>query len=222
MVDSSDGAGLMAVYLRTGSSSTIPMPGGADSMVLSPDGTTLYVSTSDDTIVPVAAATARPGHPIQLPRGRAEDAMPDFLALTANGKILYVDQQRSPGDHLLDELVGVNLATGKAVPFEYHACDGDGMVLAPDGRTLYLVTDGADYDDVDPQPYLVAVSTTTGKQVGQPLALSDAPLALAITPDGRTPVHRWHQHSFPNPALAGDWRSGCAADHGHRLARQSA
>ena len=180
-----DGAGLMAVHLRTGSSITIPVPGGANCMVLSSDGTTLYVSTNDDTIIPVVAATARPGHPIQLPRGQAKDPMPDLLALTADGKILYVDQQSAPGDSLLDELVGVNLATGKAVPFDYHARDGDGMVLSPDGRTLYLLTDGADYAD-DSQPYLIAVSTATGKRVGQPLALPDVPMDQAITPDGRT------------------------------------
>ncbi len=194
MVDSSDGAGLMVVHLRTGSRITIRVPGGADRMVLSPDGTTLYVSTNDDTIVPVAAATARPGHPIQLPRGQAKHAEPDLLALTADGKILYVHQQRWPGDPLFDELVGVNLATGKAMPFDYHAPDAEGMVLAPDGRTLYLITDGYGSDgitdgfgsDDDPQPYLVAVSTTTGKQVGQPLALPDLPMDQAITPDGRT------------------------------------
>jgi DNA-binding beta-propeller fold protein YncE len=180
-----DGAGLMAVHLRTGSSITIPVPGGANRMVLSPDGTTLYVSTNDDTIIPVAVATARLGRPIQLPRGRAKEAMPDLLALTADGKILYVDQQSAPGDSLFDELVGVNLATGRAVPFDYHARDGDGMVLAPDGRTLYLLTDGYGHDG-DPQPYLIAVSTATGKQAGQPLALPDVPMDQAITPDGRT------------------------------------
>ena len=180
-----DGAGLMAVHLRTGSSITIPVPGGANCMVLSPDGTTLYVATNDDTIVPVAAGTARSGHPIQLPRSRAKGATPDLLALTADGKILYADLQRSPGDSLLDEVVGVSLATGKAVPFDYDGRDGDGMVLSPDGRTLYLLTDGYGYDS-DPQPYLIAVSTTTAKQVGQPLALPDAPMDQAITPDGRT------------------------------------
>ena len=180
-----DGAGLMAVHLRTGSSITIPVPGGANCMALSPDGATVYVSTNDDTIVPVAAATARLGHPIQLPRGQAKDAEPDLLALTADGRILYADLQWSPGNSLLDEVVGVNLATGKAVPFDYHGRDGDGMVLAPDGRTLYLITDGYGYDG-NSQPDLVAVSTASGKQVGQPLVLPDVPMDQAITPDGRT------------------------------------
>ena len=120
----------VAVHLRTGSSTVIQVPGGADSMALSPDGSTLYVSANDDTIVPVAAATARPGHPTRLSRGQAKDAKPDFLALTADGKTLYVDQQRAPGTSPLDELVGINLATGKAAPFDYHARDGNGMALA--------------------------------------------------------------------------------------------
>jgi len=178
----------VAVRLRTGSSTAIQVPGGADSMTLSLDGSTLYVSTNDDTIVPVAAATARPGHPIQLPRGQVKDAKPDFLALTADGKILYVDQRGGPGTSLLDELVSVNLVTGKAAPFDYHARDGAGMALAPDGRTLYLITDGDGYDD-NPAPHdhqLIAVSTANGKQAGHALALPDAPAALAITPDDRT------------------------------------
>jgi DNA-binding beta-propeller fold protein YncE len=121
----------------------------------------------------------------QLPRGQAKNATPDLLALTADGKILYADLRSSPGDSLLDEVVGVDLATGKAVPFDYHARDGDGMVLAPDSRTLYLLTSGYGYAG-DPQPYLIAVSTTTGKQVGQPLPLPDAPMDQAITRDGRS------------------------------------
>ena len=178
----------VAIHLRTGSSTAIQVPGGADTMTLSPDGSTLYVSTNDDTIVPVAAATARPGHPIQLPRRWVKDAKPDFLALTADGKILYADQRGGPGTSLLDELVSVNLVTGKAAPFDYRARDGDGMALAPDGRTLYLITDGDGYDG-NPAPHdhqLIAVSTATGKQAGHALALPDAPMALAITPDDRT------------------------------------
>ena len=179
-----DGANLMAIRLRTGSSIIVRVPGGANRLVLSPDGATLYVSTNADTVIPVAAATARPGRPIKLPRGQAKNPMPDFLALTADGTILYADLQSTPGDSLLDEIVGVDLATGKAVSFDYHARDGVGMVLAPDGRTLYLLTDGQDYEDDSP-PYLISVSTTTGKQAGQPLALPDTPMDQAITPDGR-------------------------------------
>jgi DNA-binding beta-propeller fold protein YncE len=179
-----DGGDLVAVRLRTGSRITIRVPGWGDCMMLSPDGTILYVSTDDDTIVPVVAATGRLGRPIQLPRSRATGATPDFLALTADGKILYADLS---GASYADEVVGVNLAAGKAVPFDYQAKDAHGMVLAPDGRTLYLITNGDSYDgDLVPgEHYLIAVRTATGKQVGQPLALSKGPNDLAITPDGR-------------------------------------
>jgi DNA-binding beta-propeller fold protein YncE len=183
-----DDSSLEAISLRTGSRTIIRVPGGAVSMVLSPDGSTLYVSTSHDTIVPVAAANARPGHPIQLPRGQARDATPGFLALGAAGEILYADLQWSKGTSEVDDLVGVNLVTGKAVPFAHRARDGVGMVLAPDGRTLYLITDGDLYDSgpVRPEHDLIAVSTVTGKQVGQSVALSAEPTDLAVTPDGRT------------------------------------
>jgi DNA-binding beta-propeller fold protein YncE len=179
------GPDLVAVHLRTGSRITIRVPGGADRMVLSPDGATLYVSTDDDRIIPVVAATGRLGRPVQLPRSRAKGASPYYLALTRDGKVLYADLQSdySPPD----EIVGVNLVTGKAVPLDYQAEDGHGIALAPDGRTLYLITNGDSYDgDVVPgEHHLIAVSTATGKQVGQPLALSDGPNDLAITPDGR-------------------------------------
>jgi DNA-binding beta-propeller fold protein YncE len=185
VVDSMDGAGLMAIHLRTGSVTTISIPGGANRMALSPDGTTLYVSTNRDTIVPVAAATARPGHPIQLPRGRGKDVpTANLLALTADGTILYVDLQWTSSASLPDELVGINLATGKSVPFDYHPYNGVGMVLAPDGRTLYVTEDSSSADG-DLEPRLIAVSTVTGKQVGRSLALTDVPLDLAVTPDGQ-------------------------------------
>jgi len=127
------------------------------------------------------------GHPIQLPRSRTKGATPYLLALSADGKILYADLQSSPDTSLLDEIVGVTLVTGKAVPFDYQARDGQGMVLAPDGRTLYLITNGDSYDgDVVPgEHHLIAISTATGQRVGQPLALSYGPNDLAITPDGR-------------------------------------
>jgi DNA-binding beta-propeller fold protein YncE len=178
-------AGLMGIRLRTGSSVTVGVPSGAICLAVSPDGSTVYVSTNADTIIPVAAATGRPGRLIRLPRGPAKGAMPDYLALTANGKILYVDLQWASAGPVFDEVIGVNLATGKTVPFDYHGRDGYGMVLAPDGRTLYLVTDDEDYAAV-PQRWLFAVSTSTGRKVSPPLALADGPNDMAIAPDGRT------------------------------------
>jgi DNA-binding beta-propeller fold protein YncE len=79
------------------------------------------------------------------------------------------------------------VATGRELPWAYHPSHLGDMLLAPGGRTLYLSVPGASCNEylASGTCSLVAISTATGNQAGQPLPLSDNPVGLAATPDGR-------------------------------------
>lgn len=68
------------------------------------------------------------------------------------------------------------------MPFDYHARDGDGMVLSPDGRTMYIAGSNT--------VFRVPLSLATGGPAGQPATvigwLGNQPEnSLDISPDGR-------------------------------------
>jgi hyaluronoglucosaminidase len=74
-------------------------------MAITPDSKTLYVMVSrKNIVVPVSAATERPGKPISVGRG------PDDIAVTPNGKTVYVLNQRSAS------VTPILTATNKAGP----------------------------------------------------------------------------------------------------------
>lgn len=180
-----------AVNLGTGARERIQVPGGADQIALSPDDRTLYVSTDDNAIMPVSTATGRPGRSIPLPPGPDGGATPDYLALAPDGRTMYVVLDGSSntvdGYNSDDELVAVDTVTGRVTAWAYRPHDVNGIALAPDGRTLYLTINGDAYDgDIEPgERYLIALNTAAGSLVGKPVALSDGPVAPAVTPDGR-------------------------------------
>jgi DNA-binding beta-propeller fold protein YncE len=173
-----------SVNLRTGARTRIAVPGGADTMALSPGGQTLYVSDYRHAIVPVASATGRPGRPIPLPPDTDPDATPDYLAVAPDGGTIYVGLAGESDA----EVTGIDVATGATLPWTYHSDDDlDGLLLAPNGRTLYLSAPGCPSDEnlESGTCSLIAVSAVTGRQIGGQLLLSGDPLGLAATPDGR-------------------------------------
>ena len=172
-----------SVNLRTGARTRITVPGGADTIALSPDGQTLYVSDYHHAIVPVATATGQAGHPIPLPRDTVPDAAPDRLAVAPDGRTIYVGFAGDSGA----EVTGIDAATGRALPWAYHPSYLGDLLLAPNGRTLYLSIPGASCNEylTSGTCTLVAIGTATGSQVGTPLPLSDNPIGMKATPDGR-------------------------------------
>ena len=184
VVDNDDGASwVSSVNLRTGARARIVVPGGADTIALSPGGDTLYVSDYDNTIVPVATATGQTGRPIPLPLDPGGDDTPDHLAVAPGGGILYVGFTGASDA----EVTGIEVATGRALPWIYHGDGLAGLLLAPSGRTLYLSAPGCPGDDsvASGTCSLIAVNAATGRQVGESLPLNDDPLGLTATPDGR-------------------------------------
>jgi DNA-binding beta-propeller fold protein YncE len=85
------------------------------------------------------------------------------------------------------EVTGIDVATGRALSWTYHSDELGGLLLAPDGRTLYLSVPGGSCDEylVSGPCSLVAVNAATGRRVGEPVPLSDDPLGMTATPDGR-------------------------------------
>jgi DNA-binding beta-propeller fold protein YncE len=115
VVDNDTTSWVSSVNLRTGARTRIAVPGGADTIALSPDGQTLYVSDLDNAIVPVATATGRSGRPIPLPPGTEPDA-PDYLAVAPDGGTIYVGLAEQSDA----EVTGIDLATGATLPWTYH------------------------------------------------------------------------------------------------------
>jgi DNA-binding beta-propeller fold protein YncE len=183
VVDNESTSWVSSVNLRTGARTRIAVPGGADTIALSPDGQTLYVSDLDNAIVPVATATGQAGRPIPLPPDTDQDATPDYLAVAPDGGTIYVGLAGESDAGV----TGIDLATGTTLPWTYHGEVLGGLLLAPNGRTLYLSVLGGSCDEnlESGTCSLVAVNAATGRRVGEPLPLSDDPLGMTATPDGR-------------------------------------
>jgi DNA-binding beta-propeller fold protein YncE len=185
VVDNDGGASwVSSVKLGTGARTRTVVPGGADTIALSPGGRTLYVSDYDNAIVPVATATGQAGRPLPLPPDSGSDATPDYLAVAPDGGTIYVGLAGQADA----EVTGIDLATGRALPWTYQPGELGGLLLAPNGRTLYLSVPGGSCDEklVSGTCSLITVNAATGRQVGEPLPLSDDPSGMTATPDGRS------------------------------------
>jgi DNA-binding beta-propeller fold protein YncE len=76
------------------------------------------------------------------------------------------------------EVIRIRLTTGQVLPPTKLAVKGGpaGMVISPDGRTVYVATF---------RGQVTPVQTTTGK-AGRPIQIGGAPRAMLMTPNGRT------------------------------------
>jgi hypothetical protein len=139
------------------------------------------VSGGRSAIVPVATATGQAGRPIPLPRGSTAD----YLAVAPGGGTIYVGLAGQSDA----EVTGIDVATRRALPWAYRSGDLDGLLLAPNGRTLYLsVPAGSSCDGylASGTCRLITVDAATGRPLGRPLPLSGHQIGLAVTPDGRS------------------------------------
>jgi hypothetical protein len=186
--DSNSNYWVMPVSLPSGKHGTpIRAAGGAMYLALSPDGRTLYVGTGDDAIVPVSVTTGRRARPIQLPRLASGWTVLNGLAMAPDGKTLYADVTEMPkSGRPADEIVGVNLASGKPGAQIFLTHDVCAMAVAPDSRTLYLAIDGdSGAGDRPGEDRLVAVDVARRGQRGKALSIGRDPLGLAVASDGR-------------------------------------
>ena len=166
-------------YIKAGP--LIKVPHGVAGMAITPDGKTLYVtttavSTTVNTIVPVNTVTRKAGKPLTF--GPGPGAHPSPLVITPDGKTLYVASA-------LGTVTPVRTATGTpGHPIPFGPKDPDGtahLALSPNGETLYaFVSDpGQTVTTVTP------ISTATGK-AGKPVPVGQGPLAIVFSPDSKT------------------------------------
>jgi DNA-binding beta-propeller fold protein YncE len=149
-------------------------------VVVSPDGRTVYLANSDDSITPVSAGTGRAGRRIAIRYGSpGRQAGTDTLAITPDGRTLFTTVTDDVTQASL-ALARVDLRTGRETARVQVPGGVDQFVLTRDGRTLYVLSG----DSV-----LYPVDVATGR-VGKALAAPDYVLESAVTmllsPDGGT------------------------------------
>jgi DNA-binding beta-propeller fold protein YncE len=126
-------------------------PASAQQIVALPDGKTIYVLDSVGGVTPVSTATNKPGKPIRqflTPQGRA---YPTMMAVTPDGKTLYVVAYIEPGSGVPadgygsdpgsypDYLFPVTTATGRVGTPIRLTTTMDKIMITPDSRTVYAV-----------------------------------------------------------------------------------
>lgn len=160
-----------------GDATVLPVGVSPAELVVSPDGRTVYLANSNDSITPVSAATGKAGRTIAIRGGSPGCDMCSELAITPDGRTLFATVTTYESDNSLP-LARVDLRTGKETGQVRVPGGVSGFVMSADGRTLYVVSGhGA----------LFAVDAATGRQerrIPVPEALSG--FTMVLSPDGRT------------------------------------
>jgi len=135
---------------------------------------TVYVSRGDGrggTVTPIDTATNTLGAPIPIGRSAG------LIVMAADGRTAYVTSDESI-------VVPIDTATGTpGAPIRVGVTgpglhdQPDGIVITPDGRTVYVANIGS--GTVTP------IDTATNTP-GEPVEVGVRPRAIVITPDGRT------------------------------------
>jgi DNA-binding beta-propeller fold protein YncE len=147
-----------------------------EAIVITPDGRTMYVLSSasahskQSEVTPITIATGKAGAPI--PAGGESQQM----AISPDGKtiLVFLKDSVTPIDTTTNT-AGKALAAGTVSPA--------GVEFSADGQTAYVVDMGA-----GTLTSINLATRTAGKpiKVGDASKVLDGPLAVAITPDGKT------------------------------------
>jgi|GEM_PF-1014489 len=129
-----------------------------DTIAVTPDGRTVYVSCPGE-VVPVRAGADAASEPIRIASAGA-------LAMAADGRTVYV--ANSDGD----TITPISTATGEPGQPITVGPSPDAMAVTPDGTTVLVLT-GAGVTPVD----------TATNRAGKPVAIQGA-YALAVAPGG--------------------------------------
>jgi DNA-binding beta-propeller fold protein YncE len=154
-------------------------------MAFTPDGKTLYVVNPggvprypDDTVTPIRTATDTKLAPIKLPHYDA--SYPYVIAVTPNGRTAYVVEGVQEGKPNANSVIPIRLRTHTAlapIPIEASGL-ADGLVIAPDGRTAYVLSSRA----VTP---IDTATNRAGPAINLPATAGYA-YYVAMAPNGKT------------------------------------
>ncbi len=173
----------------------IRLPPGQATAEITPNDKIICVLT--DTLrraylVTINVATGAVSQPITIPAGDVESLSTSFV-VTPNGRTAYVLIQPVPAGPRTPAVAGgvlpVNLVTG-SVGRQITVPGAQDMVITPNGRTVYLLTQqaasrrGAQYYGSHP---VVPIDTATNTAL-TPIKVAAGGLAdsIAVSPDGRT------------------------------------
>jgi DNA-binding beta-propeller fold protein YncE len=163
----------------------------SDTLVVSPDGRTLYVPSGTKSITPVATATRKAAPRIRISGPGSVAAM----AITPDGRTLFaamvIDSSTEPGL----PLARVDLRTGRETgQVDVPGGAGD-FVMSRDGKTLYIVStfrfivDRNNNVTNEVHSALYAVNAVTGRierQLPVVPGLLDDEVTMILSPDGGT------------------------------------
>lgn len=147
---------------------TIPVGPGPNGVVVSPDSTRVYVANFSDASISVIGT----GNNTVVQTFPLPNSLPDFLAITPDGKTLYVPTG-SGSVLVVDAITGSVIASIPTDPALAAA-------ITPDGSRVYVVTIASTVDVID---------TATNTLVGSPIPFSQSFTglvnpAITMTPDG--------------------------------------
>jgi DNA-binding beta-propeller fold protein YncE len=153
--------------------STSPGP-----LVVSPDGRTVYLASSADSITPVSAATGKAGRPIAISGGSPSVFGAGRLAITPDGQTMFATVFSDTAGHPL-LLARIDLRTGREAG-QIRVPGAADFVLSHGGTTLYVASgDGT----------LTAIDAVTGRperRVTVPGGLLASEADMVLSPDGGT------------------------------------
>jgi YVTN family beta-propeller protein len=197
----------------------IPVGSCPDAIVVTPDGTQVYVSNRypDDSVSVINTATTPPTVSATIPNVLPPGNYPDALVVTPDGKYIYVSTlgvtnvydttpqhnfvqttqlggtviAAAPGSDELWTSGGAYLSAGTRSTFNLGWCTAGQVVFTQDGRA-YLVDSecGGIYD--------INAGTLGLLNTISPAATSNGPYNLAISPDGK------HIYEVSNTSPAGN------------------
>jgi DNA-binding beta-propeller fold protein YncE len=176
-----------------------PGAGWGASMLITPNGKTLYIASTLGTVTPISTATNKAGKPITFGSQAENGAV--YMAITPNGKTLYAFD--SGPYQLVTTVTPISTATntvGKPIKVGQWPT---AIVVSPNGTTVYVASTGSGPTGCmirSPQcgpgpqalptsvPATVTPISTATNRPGQAITLGPAAygLTMAITPNGRT------------------------------------
>ena len=140
-----------------------------ESIAITPDGKTAYVTNFDATVTPIDLATDRPGRPIRTVASQQED-----IAIAPDGRTAYVVDE----DDLLNGTVTpIDLVKGIALAPILVAKLPTTIAITPNGKSAYVVDSRSSA--------LTPITLATGRPRGA-LLVAKGITSIAIAPNGAT------------------------------------